>query len=95
MTLDEPLNPVDAKKAIKAVLTDGTVEFSAHGRKEMANDNMSERDVQNVLRGGYCDPAEEASGTWRYRVHTQMFCVVVAFRSEEQLVVVTAWRKKQ
>ena len=27
------------------------------------------------------------------RIHTERFCVVVAFRNPHQLVIVTAWRK--
>jgi len=49
----------------------------------------------NVLRmGRLFEPCEMSNGTWRYRIHTDRFCVVVAIRSEDSLVVVTTWRKK-
>ena len=46
----------------------------------------------NVLRAGTVGPAEAEHGEWRYRVRTQRMAVVVAFRSETELRVVTAWR---
>ena len=41
------------------------------------------------------EPAEWEHGSWRYRVHTQRIWVVVAFRSETRLVIVTAWRTRR
>jgi hypothetical protein len=49
-------------------------------------------DCTTVLRGGVVEPGELERGSWRYRVKTNTMCVVVAFRSEMELVVVTAWR---
>jgi hypothetical protein len=91
----EPLAPADAKKQIVAILSGGTVSFSRHAENEMANDplgSIDRIDVVNVLRGGVVDPAELVNETWRYRVRTQRISVVVAFRSEMNLIVVTAWR---
>lgn len=34
------------------------------------------------------------NGSWRYRVRTARMAVIVAFRSETALRVVTAWRFK-
>ena len=51
-------------------------------------------DVANVLRGGVVDPGEYENGSWRYRVRTARIAVIVAFRSETELRVVTAWRFK-
>jgi hypothetical protein len=87
-----------ARKVVAKVLAQGVVRISRHAREEMANDRLGpidQGDVNNVLRlGQMTEPCELKNGTWRYRVHTERFCVVVAFRSEEELVVVTAWRKK-
>ena len=58
----------------------------------MEADDLKAGDCLNVLRGGWVEPAELEAGTWRYRVATQRIVVVVAFRSETVLVVVTAWR---
>jgi hypothetical protein len=92
MTLREPLSPPAARKLIRAILAEGTVNFSVHGRKEMADDHLTEIDVVNVLRGGVVEPAEWEQGSWRYRVRTARMVVVIAFRSETMLVAVTAWR---
>lgn len=92
MTLSEPLSPPAARKLIRAILKDGTVNFSKHGRDEMQKDQLVEIDVVNVLRGGAVEPAEWEHGSWRYRVRTARMAVVIAFRSEAVMVVVTAWR---
>lgn len=60
----------------------------------MKADDLDVQDALNVLRGGVCEPAEQVSGTWRYRVRTSRMYFVVAFRSETELRVVTAWRIK-
>lgn len=69
--------------------------FSNHALRELANDDMTTADCMNVLRGGIVEQPEWERGSWRYRVRTNRMCVVVAFRSERHLVVVTAWRKQQ
>ena len=85
---------VQARKLLSSILADGTVFFSTHAQKEMANDNLTEDDVKNILRGGriYEEP-EWKSDSWRYRFHTNTCCAVVAFDSVTMSVVVTAWRK--
>jgi hypothetical protein len=52
-------------------------------------------DVVNVLRGGVVEPGEFERGSWRYRVHTVRIWVVIAFNSETELVIVTAWRERR
>jgi Domain of unknown function (DUF4258) len=90
--LKEPLGNADVDKLLRAILPNGTVGFTEHVREQMANRGLSDRDVVNVLRGGRCDGCDLEDGTWRYRVRTQQIVVVIAFRSEMQLSVVTAWR---
>lgn len=93
--LAEPLSPPAARQLIDAILVDGDVRFSKHALEELANDNMETIDAVNVLRGGGLPaPAELENGSWRYRVSTANMAVVIAFRSETALVVVTAWRRK-
>lgn len=70
----------------------GRVSFSSHALEEMADDDLTTVDCVNVLRGGIVEPGELERGSWRYRVRTARICVVVAFRPDEELVVVTAWR---
>jgi hypothetical protein len=84
-----------ARKRISAILRGGRVSYSRHAREEMEKDDLTEVDVTNVLRGGrITEPAELGAVDWTYRVHTRLLCVVVAFRDDTELVVVTAWRKK-
>ena len=81
-----------AKRLIASILPAGTVSFSRHALDEMRKDQLTTVDCVNVLRGGVVEPGELERGSWRYRVKTNTICVVVAFRSETELVVVTAWR---
>jgi hypothetical protein len=90
----EPFTPADARTRIRRIIKDGTVDFSRHALKEMEKDNLTTVDCTNVLRGGWVEPPELRDGTWRYRVRTDHMCVVVAFRAETRIVVVTAWRIK-
>ena len=91
--LQEPLANDAAKKLIASILKSGTVSFSSHALEEMAKDDLTTVDVANVLRGGFVEFSEFERGSWRYRVRTSRMTVVVAFRSEGVLSVVTAWRK--
>jgi hypothetical protein len=90
--LDEPLESEAAHRLIRTIVRDGTVRFSGHALAEMKKDALTTVDCVNVLRGGVVEPAEFENGSWRYRVRTTKICIVVAFRSEDSLAVVTAWR---
>ena len=90
--LTEPLDPARAKALIRKILEAGTVSFSSHALDELAADALTTVDCVNVLRGGIVEPAERERDSWRYRVRTGRISVVVTFRSETALVVVTAWR---
>jgi len=79
-------NPDAAVSFITALETTG------HALAEMRKDKLSTVDCTSVLRGGVVEPGELERGSWRYRVKTNTICVVMAFRSETELVVVTAWR---
>lgn len=92
--MDEPLDNQDAKTLVRDILQKGSVRFSGHALQEMEKDGLLDVDVANVLRGGLMSmPAEFEKGSWRYRFETQRIAVVIVFRSESVLVVVTAWRK--
>jgi hypothetical protein len=58
----------------------------------MAKDKLTMPDCANVLRAGTVEEPELERGTWRYRVRTTLIVVVVAFRSQTELSIVTAWR---
>jgi hypothetical protein len=88
----EPLDPTQARQLIRHIVSSGTVSFSKHAFEEMAKDDLTTVDCINVLRGGVVEPPEWEQRTWRYRVRTNRIYVVIAFRSETHLVVVTTWR---
>ena len=93
--LKEPLEPDRARRLIREILEKGSVTFSGHSEKALTDDDLSTVDAINVLRAGVVEPAEFENRCWRYRVRTQRIVVVVTFRSESELVVVTAWREKR
>ena len=90
--MDEPLAPEAARQLIREILRAGRFIYSKHAKEELLADRLSTVDCENVLRGGVVRPGEFENGSWRYRVETGRITVVVAFRSEHELVVVTAWR---
>jgi len=94
--MDEPLRPTVAKKLIRKILDacDLVIPAGSHADEEMRNDNLILGDVINVLKGGVVEPGEFVKGTWRYQVRTSKIVVVVCFRSETEMRVVTCWRKK-
>jgi hypothetical protein len=89
-----PLSPTRARQLVLRVLESGHLRFSAHATQEMANDDLSTADCVNVLRGGVFEPPELERGTWRYRVSTRRMCFVISMASEDEVRVVTAWRKR-
>ena len=88
----EPFDPTRARQLIRTIINSGIIRFSSHALEEIEKDDLTTVDCTNVLRGGIVEPPEMEKGTWRYRVRTNRIYVVVAFRSETELVVVTAWR---
>jgi hypothetical protein len=93
--MKEPLSSPEARRLIREILAGGEVVSSGHAVREMEKDDLTMVDCVNVLRGGIVEPGEFENGSWRYRVPTQRIWVVVAFRSEKRLVIVTAWRSKR
>lgn len=92
--LKEPLRPDAAKQLIRRILSSGRFTYSRHALEEILADDLTTVDCENILRGGVVRPPEIEKGSWRYRVETSRMAVVIAFRSSEELVVITAWRVK-
>ena len=92
--LKEPLKPDDAKQLIRAILQTGCFTYTRHAKEEMLADEMTTVDCENILRAGVVRPPDFEKGSWRYRVETSRMAVVIAFRSSDELVIVTAWREK-
>lgn len=93
--MKEPMGPHDVRRLIRSILTDGVYWTSSHAQDEMRKDSLTEVDVVNVIRGGIVSPGEWENGSWRYRVRTAKIAVVVAFESDTELVIVTAWRSER
>lgn len=92
--MDDPLRPDEARKLIRDILTNGVVSLSDHACGEMSKDDLTMVDCTNALRCGVVEAPELIKGSWRYRVRTNRIVVVVAFRSETHLRIVTAWGVK-
>ena len=90
--MNEPLSEKEAEKLAQLILRAGDVAFPKHAKDEMEDDNLSDVDVKNVLRGGFFESVDYIDGSWRYRFCTQKIVVVIAFRSKSELVIVTTWR---
>jgi hypothetical protein len=90
--LVEPLSTTEARRLIREIIETGSISVSKHAESELEQDGLTMVDATNVLRGGVVDPGEFENGSWRYRVRTARIAVIVAFRSEDELRVVTAWR---
>jgi len=80
----------------------------SHARKEMENDELTDLDAVNVLRGGVVREAEWDNGSWRHRVETPKVVFVILFDPEPigmpaedepledlELVIVTARPKER
>jgi hypothetical protein len=90
----------EAIKLLRKIVAskDTTIRFSDHARKELANDNLTSIDAENVLGSPHSrinSEGELENGSFRYRVETSNILVVISFTSFTSLVVVTAWRKKK
>lgn len=95
MDVTGPLKAKQARDLARSIerSPEGRVRIlEAHNALRMKQRGVSEADVRNVIRFGivYEDGCE--NGTWRYRFETRKFRVVIAFRSETTLVVITVMR---
>jgi hypothetical protein len=91
----QPLDSASARKLMARILAEGVFTVTTHAKRELAKDGMTTVDAVNVIRGGVVEPPEWENGEWRYRIRTSRMYVVVAFESEDELVLVTAWRIRQ
>ena len=91
--MGEPLDSINAKRRIGHIIDNGTVQWANHALQRLSERRLTTVDRVNVLRAGVVDWPEFQNGTWRYSVRGGWITVVIAFRSEETLVVITAWRR--
>lgn len=89
---DEPFGAVTVRSRCQAIVLYGQVVYTDHAYERMEEWAIAEVDVKNVIRGGVPEGSDFEKGSWRYRIRTPKITVVVAFRSREQVVIVTTWR---
>lgn len=84
------------KQRAKELLNTGAFVVTGHAGKRMRERKISLVDVANVLRGGrpstdkFC---EQSNGTWRYRLETIKYAVIIAFTEKrDKMVLVTVMK---
>lgn len=94
MDVGGPLTAKQARDLAGSIVRSesGEVRFSGHALKRMKERRVSEADIRNVLRFGTAFEDGCENGTWRYRMETRKFRIVIAFRSVQSLVIVTVVR---
>jgi ABC-type multidrug transport system ATPase subunit len=89
----DPLRAHEARDLVRKIVREGSIIPTKHFKEEAAKDHLTILDATNVLLGGAVDEPEYENGSWRYRVRTHRIEVIVAFESEEELVLVTIYRR--
>ena len=93
--MNEPLRASEARTLLRTILDQGVVTYAVpHAVQRLRERNLSTVDCENVMRGGIVEEAEWENGAWRHKVRTAKIEVVVQFLSEDEVLVVTAWRRK-
>lgn len=95
--MTEPTHPytkAQVKKLARHAVEEGLVTYSRpHALDRMRQRRVSMVDVENVLRGGFCNEEPEFTGeAWRYKICSNTFVVVVEFWAGGRLFVVTVIR---
>lgn len=89
-----PFTKAQVKKLARQAVEDGLITYSRpHALDRMRQRKASMVDVENVLRGGFCDEEPELiDGAWRYKIRSNTFIVVIEFWPGGRLFVVTVIR---
>lgn len=91
--MTEALDNVRARQAVRSILKNGNIVFTNHAIGRMKQRDVSEVDVMNALRGGWCDGCEWENDAWRYQICTHVLRVVVEIEIDEnEVTVVTVIR---
>ncbi len=85
------------EKELRSVLRasvgpNGRVVFTKHARERMKERNISDQDVQRVLKRGVPDPGcseHYERGCWRYRRRSGETVVVVVVHPPDKVVLIT------
>lgn len=93
--LESKLEKGQARKILSELLNfkPNYIFFTNHSREKMKERNLKSGDILNVLKAGIIVKVPEfEKGSWRYTVQTTKITVVFAFRTPNQVIVVTSWR---
>ncbi len=88
-----PIKATEARKLLRRILKGGIITYAQpHAIDRLKERALSTLDCENVMRAGVVEEAEWIDGAWRHRVRTQKILVAIEFLSEEEVLIVTAWR---
>lgn len=91
--MNQPIRATEARKLLRRIINGGIVTYAQpHAIDRIKERALSTLDCENVMRAGVVEEAECNDGAWRHKVRTQRIVVVVEFLSEEEVLIVTAWR---
>ena len=91
--MEQPLPRDHAKKLLRRIIEVGVITYSRpHALDRLRERSLSIVDCENVLMGGKVEDAEYDNGAWRHHIKTGKIVVVIEFLSEQEVLVVTAWR---
>jgi len=94
------LQKEEARKLLSRITREypDNVLFSKHAVEELAKDNLTVVSANNILRSTDAQilvEGEFENGSYRYRLETMDVCLIIVFNSGQELVIVTAWRKRK
>jgi hypothetical protein len=89
-----PLTADDATMLARRIAVCGTISWTAGALRRLSAERLTTIDCHNAIRRGTSDPGERSRSLWRYRIHTPAVRVEVVFRSNDELVVVSAARRR-
>lgn len=84
-----------AKQRLRDILEHGTVTWSQHALERLRERGIDTADIQTALKGGVVEPAHYENGAWRHRVRGRFLEIVIQFKADDHLLVVTAWSIRQ
>ena len=91
--LVEPLPRSEARRLIKAALDEEDLIFEGHILTRMKKRQLTPRQIETVLRSGDVGVAYWEDNAYRHDVTHEIGTAVVKFRSPDDVVICTAWRK--
>jgi hypothetical protein len=89
-----PLRPREAGELARGILESGRLAVTKHARKRMKERDLTLTDVENTIRCGAVrgKPESTVQGMFKYRFETNRMAAIVMFRSEDEMLIWTAFR---